>query len=447
MTRRFLIGLLSGVLLAGCAGTSKHDAHPPIIFVPGNGDSAVVWYPTVWRFETNGWPRERLFAPDLPYPLARDDDRKPQEGRSSADENARNLAAEVERVRILTGTRKVILVGLSRGNNAIRDYIRNRGGAAVVSHAILGGGTNHGVWVGDYLLGSEFNGKGPFQSAINSPQGPGGLEVTPGVAFMTLRSDTNDKYAQPDGRWIGQPKMATNVGYDGPALKGAENMVLPGRDHREVALHPEAFVHAYRFITDRLPARQDIAPQSSIVLDGRITGYLGNNATNLPAAGASVEVYETSAQTGERLGAAVHAKTVGNDGQWGPFNAKPDVQYEFVVRAEGFAATHIYRSPFPRSSNLIHFRPARIADADKGAASVVTMTRPRGYFGVGRDRMSLDGKSPPGLPPGVPGLAASKLKLSESAVRAVVAEFNGERIVVRTWPLKENRVVFAEFHH
>jgi hypothetical protein len=315
-----------------------------------------------------------------------------------------------------------------------------------VSHAILGGAPNHGLWAGDYEPGSEFNGKGPFLTGLNAPQGPGGLEVTPGVAFMTLRSDTIDKYAQPDGRWFGQPKMQTHVGYDGPALKGAENVVLPGRDHREVALSAEAFVHAFRFITGQHPERTGVATESNVTLDGCITGFLGASQTNLPLAGASVEIYETSPQTGARLGGAVHAKTVGTDGQWGPFRAKPDASYEFVIRADGFAVTHIYRSPFPRSSSFVHLRPARIADADKAAGSVITMSRPRGYFGPGRDRMSLDGKNPPGLPPGVPGLASAKLKLDESAVRAVVAVFNDEKIVVRSWPLKENRVVFAEFH-
>ena len=426
----------------------QRDAAPPIIFVHGNGDSAALWYPTVWRFESNGWPQDRLFALDLPYPLARTEDNKPQEGRTGAGENTQNLAVEVERLRKLTGADKVILVGNSRGGNAIRDYIRNGGGAATVSHAVIGGGTNHGVWAGDYLPGSEFNGRSSFMTALNAPQGPEGLEVTPGVAFMTLRSDTYDKYAQPDGRWVGQPKMATNVAYDGPALKGAENVVLPGLDHRETSYHPIAFVHTYRFVTGDDPARTEIAPEASVVLDGRITGFRGSDPTNLPLAGASIEIYETSALTGERVGAAVHAKTVGADGQWGPFRAKPDVQYEFVVRAEGFAIAHIYRAPFPRSSNLIHFRPVRIADADKDAASVVTMTRPRGYFGVGRDAMSLDGKSPPpGIPAGVAGVAASKLKLNEPAERSVVAVFDQQRIVVRSWPLKENRLVFAEFHY
>lgn len=443
---RCVFGWLLAALLAGCAGIAPRDAHPPIIFVHGNGDTAAQWYPTVWRFESNGWPRGRLFAPDLPYPLARTDDAKPQDGRSSASETMRNLATEVERVRKLTGARKVILVGLSRGGTAIRDYIRNGGGADTVSHAILGGTPNHGVWAGDFGPGSEFNGKGPFLTGLNAPQGPGGLEVTAGVAFMTLRSDTNDKYAQPDGRWFGQPKMQTHVGYDGPALKGAENVVLPGRDHREVALHAEAFAHAFRFITGQHPERIGVATEANVTLDGRITGFRGASQTNLPLAGASIEIYETSPQTGERLGGAAHAKTVGTDGQWGPFRAKPGTSYEFVIRAEGFAITHIYRPPFLRSSSLVHMRPARIADADKDAASVVTMRRPRGYLGAGRDRMSLDGKSLPGIAPGVPGVDSSKLKLNESAVRAVAAAFNDEKIVVRSWPLKDNRVVFAEFH-
>jgi len=442
------LAVLLALVLPACSGLvlSPRDDRPAIVFVHGNGDTAALWVPTIWRFESNGWPRERLVAVDLPYPLARSDDAKPQQGRSSAAENMRNLAAEVERARRETGADKVVLVGNSRGANAIRDYVRNGGGAAVVAKVVLGGGVNHGVWSGDFLPGSEFNGKGPFMTALNAPQGPGGLEVTPGVAFLTLRSDTNDKFAQPDGRWIGQPKMVTHTPYDAPALKGAENVVLPGLDHREVSYSPLAFARTWRFITGTEPARTTIEPESAPVLDGRITGFLGNDPTNLPLPGASIAVYETSSDTGERRGGPVHERTVGADGRWGPFAAKPDVQYEFVVSAPGYAIAHVYRPPFPRSTRYLNFRPARIADADRDAASVVTMIRPRGYFGAGRDTMSLDGRPPPGIPPGVPGIAASRLKLNDAAPRSVVAVFNAERIVVRTWPLAANHLVFAEFH-
>jgi triacylglycerol lipase len=352
-------------------------------------------------------------------------------------------------VKARTGAAKVALVGNSRGANVIRNYIRNGGGAATVSHAVLGGGPNHGVWsTPAFGPGSEFNGEGPFLRALNAPQGPQGLEVTPGVRFLTLRSDGNDKFAQPDGRWIGQPKLATNVGRDGPALKGAENVLMGKHDHREVSYHPDAFAHTYRFIAGRDPERTAIVPEAAVVLDGRITGHVGNDQSNLPLTGARLEVYRTSQQSGERIGAAVHAKTVGADGRWGPFNALQGAYYEFVISAPGYATTHIYRSPFPRSSSIIHMRPARLAAADKDAASVITMTRPRGYYGVGRDRMSLDGQNPPpGLSPGVPGVSASTIRLKEATVRSVAAEFNDERIVVRSWPAKENRVVLAEFHY
>ncbi|MGE5639921.1 MAG: alpha/beta fold hydrolase [Clostridia bacterium] len=432
--------------LAACSTPSLREA-PPIVFVHGNGDTAALWQTTIWRFESNGWPRERLFAADLPYPLARGDDTKPQEGRTSATENRDNLAREIERVRKLTGAEQVILLGNSRGGYAIRDYVRN-GGAPYVSRVILGGVPNHGVWATpSFAPNSEFNGTGPYLRALNAPQGPDGLEVTPGVAFLTARSDGNDKYAQPDGRWIGQPQLRTNIDAQGPALKGAENVVLPGVDHRETSFSPQAFAQAYRFITGAAPAQARIVPESSISLDGRITGFAGNDPTNLPLAGATLEVYETSAETGERLGAAVHTKTVAADGQWGPFAAKTGVQYEFVIRAPGYAVTHIYRSPFPRSSSVIHLRPARVAESDRGAGSVVTMTRPRGYLGVGRDTMSLDGKAPPGLQPGVPGISTAKLKLQEESPRPIVAIFNDERIVVRSWPLAGDHLTFAEFHY
>ncbi len=447
MLRRQFFQPLFAVLLAACAPLATQEARPPIVFVHGNGDSASIWHTTLWRFESNGWPRERLFALDAAYPLARTDDAKPQEGRTGTAEHMQQLATEVERVRRLTGADKVVLVGNSRGGNAIRNYIRNDGGANKVSHAIIGGGTSHGVWASDYLPGSEFNGQAPFLKALNSPQGPDGLEVTPGVRFMTLRSDNYDKFAQPDGRWIGQPGMATHVSYDAPALKGAENMVLPGRDHRETSFHPQAFGQTWRFITGQAPGRTDIAPESRVVLNGKVNGFRGNDPTNLPLAGASVEIYEVSPPTGERLGKAAHAKTIAVDGLWGPFNAKPDAYYEFEVRAPGFAITHIYRSPFPRASDLIHLRLSRLSETERNAGSVVSMSRPRGYFGLGRDRMSLDGKPLPGVTGGVAGISTAKLVLNEAAVRSVVAEFGGERIAVRSWPAKENRSVFAELHY
>ena len=89
-TRRDLLAAgISAPLLAACAVPAAGPAgeRPPIVFVHGNGDSASIWQTTLWRFESNGWPRDRLHAIDLPYPLARDDDTRAQPGRTSTAEH------------------------------------------------------------------------------------------------------------------------------------------------------------------------------------------------------------------------------------------------------------------------------------------------------------------------------------------------------------------------
>ena len=161
--------------------------------------------------------------------------------------------------------------------------------------------------------------------------------------------------------------------------------------------------------------------------------------------GAKLEIYATDAVSGARLGAALHSKAVGADGQWGPFMAQSTVQYEFVVSAPGYATTHIYRSPFPRSSAVVHLRPERLSDAEKSAQSVVSFFRPRGYFDAQRDQVSFDGLSKlPGVPDVGAGVASSKIVLTQAGVRAISAEFNGERLTGRTWPASENRAVLLE---
>jgi triacylglycerol lipase len=443
--RRIAALVSLGVLLAACAGLEPASIHPPILFVHGAGGHGGMWMPTIWRFESNGWPRDRLFAMNVTYPRARDDDSRPQPDRSSAAEHAAQLKAEVERIRRSTGASKVILVANSRGGLAVRDYIRTGGGKEVVSHAVLGGTPNHGIWnTPDHLPGHEMNAAGPYLAALNAPQGPTGLEVTPGVAFLTIRSDTQDKWTQPHGLWLGKPDMKTGVTHDSPELKGAENVVLPGADHLQVSYGPEAFHQTYRFVTGRNPATTRIIPERRIVLDGKLSSSVG--PTNVPIAGAVVEVFEVSRGTGERLGPAVHRKVTGADGAWGPFEARQGTSYEIVKWAEGHATTHTYRAPFPRSSSIVHMRIGRLNDEARKSAVIMTMIWTSGFFGMGRDQMALDGKPLPGIMPGVPGLNFAVLRLDESEPRSVAAELNGERIVARTWPTRENRIVRAEFH-
>jgi hypothetical protein len=417
----------------------------------GSGDGAAVWQITLWRFESNGWPAERLYTVNVPYPAARDDDSKAQPGRTSVADNVSALQAVVDQARKASGAQKVILIANSRGGNTVRTYIAGAG-ADQVSVAILGGTPSHGVWaVKGVREGSEFSGTGPYLSALNARKNAAGDEVTGPVRWMTLRSDGNDKFAQPDGVWIGMKGMATNIDANGPALKGATNLILPGVDHRETSFSRQAFATDWRFITGSDPAA-DIVSQPAPRLSGKITGLgrdpkdakSGDYSNNLALAGATLTLFATDPATGARKGAAVYQTTTGSSGDWGPVTAQPGVPYEFVISAPGYATTHIYRSSFARSSALINLRPERIAEADKTAGAIVILSRPRGYFDLQRDQISLDGKAPPGVPPVGAGVSSAKLLLPGGPERAVAGEFNRERLTGRSYRAAEGHVVVLE---
>jgi triacylglycerol lipase len=111
---------------------------------------------------------------------------------------------------------------------------------------------------------------------------------------------------------------------------------------------------------------------------------------------------------------------------------------------EGQPITHIYRSPFLRSTDIVHLRVQPFGKGDEGAGAVVMMSRPRGYFGIGRDKFSLDGKVPPGISEGVPAVSTGKLTF-DAKPHTVVAVFNNETIPTRTFPAKDNHITVAEF--
>src|SRR5450759_5311433 len=106
---RHFLGALVGTVLAvlsGCAATSSSsdlssvaskpslERMPHIVFVHGDGNNAAIWQTTLWRFESNGWPSERLHAIEIPYPSSRDKDDVPQAGRTSSAENMAYLKKE-----------------------------------------------------------------------------------------------------------------------------------------------------------------------------------------------------------------------------------------------------------------------------------------------------------------------------------------------------------------
>src|SRR5881409_1235652 len=108
----------AGAALAQPAPTSAGPAEiPPILFAHGNGDHAALWMTTLWRMESNGVPRERMFAINLTDPLARADDTKPEPNKSSTEDQRRELGEAIQELKRRTGASRVALVGNSRGGN------------------------------------------------------------------------------------------------------------------------------------------------------------------------------------------------------------------------------------------------------------------------------------------------------------------------------------------
>ncbi|HYF08293.1 MAG TPA: hydrolase [Acetobacteraceae bacterium] len=441
-TRRLLLGAtLAAPFIRRAA--AQGEALPPILFVHGNGDHAALWQTILWRFESNGVPRERLRAVNMPDPLARDDDAVPQPHRSSSAEQTERLAAFVEELRTATGAPRVALIANSRGGYPVRDLVVHRGAARLVSHAILCGTPNRGVYDWPEIRNREFNSRSDFLQRLNG----GTTDVAEGTAFATIRSDSQDLFAQPRAVWNAADRTRpTGTDVDGAELRGATNIVLPGLDHREVAYHARAFVEQWRFLTGRQPERIAVVPEARPVLDGLVTGLVGTQPTNRPVAGATVEIFRTDSDTGERLGEAIHRRTTGEDGRWGPATVEPHWMLEFVLAAPGHPVAHIVRSPFPRSSSVLHLRPpAPLAEADRAAGALVRFTRPRGYFGRPRDAIILDGQEPQDVRPGIPvgALAATSLPAARIGT-PVAALFNEERVVARAVPVAENCVAIAE---
>lgn len=410
----------------------------PILFVHGNGDSAALWMPTIWRFESNFYARSRLFALDMRLPTARRVDAVREAGRSSTEEATAQLAQEVARVRRATGVERVVLIGHSRGGNIIRNFLRQNPSQRIRA-AILCAAPSHGVIVSTrHLVGSEFNGASPFLRALNAMPG----EVPPGVPTFTLSSDGQDKWAQPDGRFIGLPGVETGIDALGPALRGATNVVLPGADHMEVAYSAEAFVELHRMATGELPTATRIRPEVRPTLNGRVSAFENGAPTNIGVAGARVRVYPVEADTGRRAGPLLHERVTPADGSWGPLEVDPETHIEFELAVRGYPTTHIYRGPFPRGSDHVHLRPYLPAQDDPKEGSLVLVTRPRGYFDPARDRISIGGQTVTG-PPDIPHENTLRAAGPAEQIPMQVL-YNNERLAGLTWPLAERRVTVIE---
>ena len=390
-----LVGVTSG------EGRMVDGGAMPVVFVHGNGDDSAKWIGVIWLWESNGYPKDRLYAIRFTNPSARTDDTREEPSRSSTAFAENELSAFVDRVLAETHSSKVALVGSSRGGMTIRNYLEH-GGAEHVAYAVLCGSPNHGVTATDANLNGEFNGKGTYLQGLNHVGAAGASEVVAGVKMMTLRSDRLDKYAQPTGVAMGNPQMTTGVTYEGPALRGAENVVLAGMDHRELAFTPRAFAEMYRFITGSAPKTLTVTAEKAPMVSGLVTGFADGVATNLPVAGVHLRVIPVGGK-----GVVAYEVTTAADGKWGPMRAVPGQEYEFDLE---FGGRHVryFKAAIPRSTGLMNLRllPVPREAATLAAGEYVLVERPQGYLARERDAVTIDGAlakdEPSGLPSGVP---------------------------------------------
>ena len=354
---RWSVMLVCLLSLGACSslesGTPSVTKQDPIIFVHGNGDNSGLFITTAWRFESNGWPADRLFAFDLPAPLSRDVDDVAQANRSSGKDYSNFLASRLAEVLKETGAQKAILIGNSRGGYPIRRIIRD-GDANKVAAAILGGTPNHGVLISSTTrIGNEYNGASAWLTALNAPQGESGLEVTAGVPVLTLRSDGNDKFAQPTGAALGMPELQTNIDASAPALRGARNLTLPGVDHRETVYSAAAFKLMYRYLTGDQPAA-DVVVEREPSISGHIYALDQKQATNLPLVGTKLVIYRVDEHSAERRGPPLWIQGTGPGGGFGPVTLESRARYEFVLSHQGYATTHIYPGALLRSTRWLN---------------------------------------------------------------------------------------------
>lgn len=455
----------------------------PIVFIHGENSSAAQWQTMLWRFESQGWPRERLFAASLPLPLLPPTQRAeeridvagapgmqitssapPPYGYTDADGLRDFIAQQVQQALAATGAHRVAVVAQGRSGLALRDYVR-QGGGQYLSHAVTAGTPHAGAWKTEGLYEHhDFAPTGPYLRGLNQqpPAQPDGL-----LRWLSIGTTAMGPYAMPPGSWTLGEAMAARQTPATFRLAGAPHVELAQASYPAAASSDAAFEALFPFLSGKPPAAPAAAapgqnsrwisaeaqPQLSGTVVGR--GHVpsdpasGHFLSNLPLAGASVQVFAVHAVSGQRQGAAVYATTTGADGRWGPFSAQPGIGYEFEVDAPGYDLVHIYRAPFPRSSALVQLQAERlfvwgIGSDDQG--SLTLLRAPRGDLEDMQAPVSFNGQQAHPNPGGP--LLRQQLKLfSESdAIQPQRLVRGQEAVVGRNWSLDAARMNVLELH-
>lgn len=140
----------------------------------------------------------------------------------------------------------------------------------------------------------------------------------------------------------------------GEDINGVENKAIPNKDHYEIATCKESFEVMYQFFNPDLKLSTETSNLSKNISGKALT--LGENKAEVNA---NISIYAMNPETGERTTKnPIYQFTTNKHGSWGPFLAKENVFYEFVVKPENSEkrTVHYYREPFNSENNLVYLR-------------------------------------------------------------------------------------------
>jgi pimeloyl-ACP methyl ester carboxylesterase len=292
------LALLLGMLVPGAASAKRppvpNPAHLPVVFVHGNAGSAAQWQSQFQRFASNGYPQELLFAYEY-------DTSGTSNTRAIAD-----LGPFIDAVLAKTGAAQVLLAAHSRGTSVSQEFLKAPASAAKVA---------------------KFANLDGARSATPLP--------VPTIAIW--------------GEWnsLPNPTRASTAGN----VAGALNIYNRDQGHTEVASSARTFGAVWEFFYGSRPATTDVVPEppSRVTVAGRAVFF----PQNLGFAGATLQVWEVEADTGERRRRTPLASYVLDaTGSFGPLEVRGNRTYEFALLRPG-SVHHFYSSPFLRDDHFV----------------------------------------------------------------------------------------------
>lgn len=315
----------------------------PIVMMHGFLASGDTYANQKMRFEANGYCSEYIFVYDW----------------NSLDQNADRISTLdlfINNVLETTGSSKINLVGHSAGGSLGYNYLSDENRAKKV---------NKYVHIGSF--------------PNEQPAGPNG--DIPTLNIWSTEDET----------------------VEGGNIPGAENVMLSGADHYQVATNAEAFEAMYKFFNNNTsPSTINFSTSGN---SAKISGKVLTLGENKAIANADVLIFELDNEGNKISNSAKHTLKSNTNGLWGPVNLDKNKTHLFEVKTnisgdrdlfyyrEAFVADNslVYLRTFPPASSLAGILLSSIPANDNQAALIIFTANQAVVSG--RDNLLVDGET------------------------------------------------------